>query len=177
MFYGDFGAGNEARTRDLNLGKVALYQLSYSRTAARGNLKSAGRQVKVGSRPRPTLFGPNNGKIRINTDEFIVTTLATAVRTRTRTASPDGAGHGRAHGRTHLHQAGRAHAAQRRWRICRSALRRLSRGRSCATWTRGTGERQRDTPQLRHARSGRSAVRPGLGLRRRDGHPAAASGR
>ncbi len=27
------GAGNEARTRDLNLGKVALYQLSYSRTA------------------------------------------------------------------------------------------------------------------------------------------------
>jgi len=28
------GAGNEARTRDLNLGKVALYQLSYSRTVA-----------------------------------------------------------------------------------------------------------------------------------------------
>ncbi len=27
----DFGAGNETRTRDLNLGKVALYQLSYSR--------------------------------------------------------------------------------------------------------------------------------------------------
>lgn len=27
-----FGAGNESRTRDLNLGKVALYQLSYSRT-------------------------------------------------------------------------------------------------------------------------------------------------
>ncbi len=27
----DFGAGNEARTRDLNLGKVALYQLSYTR--------------------------------------------------------------------------------------------------------------------------------------------------
>ena len=26
-----FGAGNESRTRDLNLGKVALYQLSYSR--------------------------------------------------------------------------------------------------------------------------------------------------
>ena len=30
-----FGAGNEARTRDLNLGKVALYQLSYSRIAER----------------------------------------------------------------------------------------------------------------------------------------------
>ena len=26
-----FGAGNEVRTRDLNLGKVALYQLSYTR--------------------------------------------------------------------------------------------------------------------------------------------------
>ena len=27
----EIGAGNESRTRDLNLGKVALYQLSYSR--------------------------------------------------------------------------------------------------------------------------------------------------
>ena len=27
------GAGDEIRTRDINLGKVALYQLSYSRTA------------------------------------------------------------------------------------------------------------------------------------------------
>ena len=26
------GAGDEIRTRDINLGKVALYQLSYSRT-------------------------------------------------------------------------------------------------------------------------------------------------
>ena len=30
---GENGAGNEVRTRDLNLGKVALYQLSYSRVA------------------------------------------------------------------------------------------------------------------------------------------------
>ena len=30
-----YGAGNEARTRDLNLGKVALYQLSYSRVNRR----------------------------------------------------------------------------------------------------------------------------------------------
>ena len=30
-----FGAGNGTRTRDINLGKVALYQLSYSRTARR----------------------------------------------------------------------------------------------------------------------------------------------
>ena len=29
--FGRTGAGNESRTRDLNLGKVALYQLSYSR--------------------------------------------------------------------------------------------------------------------------------------------------
>ena len=28
---GKTGAGDESRTRDLNLGKVALYQLSYSR--------------------------------------------------------------------------------------------------------------------------------------------------
>ncbi len=28
-----FGAGNEARTRDPDLGKVVLYQLSYSRRA------------------------------------------------------------------------------------------------------------------------------------------------
>ncbi len=31
VFLPEFGAGNETRTRDLNLGKVALYQLSYSR--------------------------------------------------------------------------------------------------------------------------------------------------
>ncbi len=30
-----YGAGNEIRTRDLNLGKVALYQLSYSRAPVR----------------------------------------------------------------------------------------------------------------------------------------------
>ena len=30
-FSPEYGAGNEVRTRDLNLGKVALYQLSYSR--------------------------------------------------------------------------------------------------------------------------------------------------
>ena len=31
MPYLKFGAGNETRTRDPNLGKVVLYQLSYSR--------------------------------------------------------------------------------------------------------------------------------------------------
>jgi hypothetical protein len=34
-FPGNSGAGNETRTRDLNLGKVALYQLSYSRITAK----------------------------------------------------------------------------------------------------------------------------------------------
>jgi hypothetical protein len=42
---GVFGAGDGIRTRDINLGKVALYQLSYSRlgvpltTASRDILK------------------------------------------------------------------------------------------------------------------------------------------
>ena len=31
------GAGNETRTRDLNLGKVALYQLSYTRAPSASN--------------------------------------------------------------------------------------------------------------------------------------------
>jgi hypothetical protein len=35
VFLPEFGAGNETRTRDLNLGKVALYQLSYSRMSER----------------------------------------------------------------------------------------------------------------------------------------------
>lgn len=34
-----FGAGDESRTRDLNLGKVALYQLSYSRISFMGEFK------------------------------------------------------------------------------------------------------------------------------------------
>ncbi|MEY5002609.1 MAG: hypothetical protein RL678_418, partial [Pseudomonadota bacterium] len=32
-FPSEYGAGEESRTLDLNLGKVALYQLSYSRVA------------------------------------------------------------------------------------------------------------------------------------------------
>jgi hypothetical protein len=44
----DSGAGNESRTRDLNLGKVALYQLSYSR------VDSANYRVK----PLPRSTGP-----------------------------------------------------------------------------------------------------------------------
>jgi hypothetical protein len=51
FYRASFGAGNEARTRDLNLGKVALYQLSYSRALENENLKSAERQVKLRSLP------------------------------------------------------------------------------------------------------------------------------
>ncbi len=40
------GAGNEARTRDLNLGKVALYQLSYSRKILK-QLKDIGTSFKM----------------------------------------------------------------------------------------------------------------------------------
>src|SRR5271166_1505844 len=40
------GAGNEARTRDLNLGKVALYQLSYSRPMQRRNCRAEPSGVK-----------------------------------------------------------------------------------------------------------------------------------
>ncbi len=40
------GAGNEARTRDLNLGKVALYQLSYSRKKLSVHYRSLLTKVK-----------------------------------------------------------------------------------------------------------------------------------
>src|SRR5208282_4671413 len=55
------GAGNEARTRDLNLGKVALYQLSYSRfvrarrlywaAAASQGTAPPGRRPRAGAPP------------------------------------------------------------------------------------------------------------------------------
>ena len=45
------GAGNESRTRDLNLGKVALYQLSYSRIAKCAE-RWSGKRVS-NSRPQP----------------------------------------------------------------------------------------------------------------------------
>ena len=41
------GAGNESRTRDLNLGKVALYQLSYSRVSET-NYRPARRAAATG---------------------------------------------------------------------------------------------------------------------------------
>ena len=40
------GAGNEIRTRDIQLGKLALYQLSYSRSQLFGYHSSAPLRVK-----------------------------------------------------------------------------------------------------------------------------------
>ena len=45
------GAGNETRTRDPNLGKVVLYQLSYSR-----NISKYCKQGRWGVNPRPQLY-------------------------------------------------------------------------------------------------------------------------
>jgi hypothetical protein len=41
------GAGNRTRTGDINLGKVALYQLSYSRKERRRTLTAASGGVKA----------------------------------------------------------------------------------------------------------------------------------
>src|SRR5690606_39429754 len=48
------GAGNETRTRDLNLGKVALYQLSYSRVEPRILPSPAGLSTTIFSPARRT---------------------------------------------------------------------------------------------------------------------------
>jgi hypothetical protein len=47
VFPGNSGAGKESRTPDLNLGKVALYQLSYSRGTGQ-HYSGAARSVKLG---------------------------------------------------------------------------------------------------------------------------------
>jgi hypothetical protein len=47
----NFGAGNEIRTRDLNLGKVALYQLSYSRSGCTTNLGIYQMEARGGVEP------------------------------------------------------------------------------------------------------------------------------
>jgi hypothetical protein len=79
----DIGAGNEARTRDLNLGKVALYQLSYSRDLSRGAI--------VGPYRRESSRGPYSSALprssghamrRYRIIDQSVSTAAMAVRTR-----------------------------------------------------------------------------------------------
>ena len=63
-----YGAGNEARTRDLNLGKVALYQLSYSRMKPRiihrkydeGRMKSKTKAKCFNKKPKHEDLGFGN---------------------------------------------------------------------------------------------------------------------
>ena len=71
---GGIGAGDETRTRDINLGKVALYQLSYTR--ARGwlfSLRITYRQLKVCTkkgRPVPDALCGMNVPIEISDDRI-----------------------------------------------------------------------------------------------------------
>ena len=43
----EFGAGNETRTRDPNLGKVVLYQLSYSRLDVQSDCSGRRNSIEV----------------------------------------------------------------------------------------------------------------------------------
>ncbi len=56
----EFGAGNETRTRDPNLGKVVLYQLSYSRDMEQFLLKLT---LKNGAGNETRTRDPNLGKV------------------------------------------------------------------------------------------------------------------
>jgi hypothetical protein len=51
MAYVKIGAGNETRTRDPDLGKVVLYQLSYSRPGIRQAVGACGTRI-VGTAAR-----------------------------------------------------------------------------------------------------------------------------
>ena len=68
------GAGDETRTRDINLGKVALYQLSYTRARAwLFSLRIIYRQLKVCTkkgRPNPDALCRINVPTRISDDRI-----------------------------------------------------------------------------------------------------------
>jgi hypothetical protein len=76
----EIGAGNETRTRDLNLGKVSLYQLSYSRVREQGvNCMNAPHEVKdivPGYR-----LSSGHAACRYATIEYKVAAAATSVST------------------------------------------------------------------------------------------------
>ena len=57
------GAGNEVRTRDLNLGKVALYQLSYSRLGGQCSESGGALSRRCTVQPR-TWWGPRPSNVR-----------------------------------------------------------------------------------------------------------------
>ena len=59
-------AGNGIRTRDINLGKVALYQLSYSRIG-RTNITKAPSNCKSGFRPNAALENIRRTGEKVNT--------------------------------------------------------------------------------------------------------------
>ena len=58
MEWSEYGAGDGIRTRDINLGKVALYQLSYSRVATPSILSRyrSGCQFHAIVMPKPQFF-------------------------------------------------------------------------------------------------------------------------
>ena len=71
------GAGNEARTRDLNLGKVALYQLSYSRMDRMKNIQ----RIKTGAGNEARTRDLNLGKValyQLSYSRMVPTALVTA---------------------------------------------------------------------------------------------------
>jgi hypothetical protein len=63
----DFGAGDEIRTRDIDLGKVALYQLSYSRL--KRNLHSHLNGAMVSNTAAVKPYGSRRGGIKLPPNE------------------------------------------------------------------------------------------------------------
>ena len=80
-----YGAGKESRTLDLNLGKVALYQLSYSRPRQTGNCRAASDGVKIGGegrdrfQPFPPPRSSGHARRRYRIIDQSVSTAATTV--------------------------------------------------------------------------------------------------
>ena len=107
-FPSEFGAGNESRTRDLNLGKVALYQLSYSRIVspfcfrirrsahyrakraafARRPASSLNASVHRRCRPRPALRAPARAWSRPPRPAGVAAPSRARLRARGRSTSP-----------------------------------------------------------------------------------------
>src|SRR5665213_284802 len=180
------GAGNEARTRDLNLGKVALYQLSYSRALSRRD-KNVEVRLPL-SQGKRTTFARKHWQDRLNrgfrdrwlilwTDyEYVSATPHAVVRARDRQRAGHGTGHSHSDGRADLHQTGRTDADCPQRRVCRAALRRLPGRRPERARRARAGSWRLRARALRPARTRRSAVRPRLRLRRGDGHSAATPG-
>ncbi len=82
--WGEHGAGNRVRTGDLNLGKVALYQLSYSRTLLRvstavvaGNGVSNLTAPIVFTRPPESRTIPDNSRNWLNYKELSLSLITT----------------------------------------------------------------------------------------------------